>query len=75
MRGKQNGYTEKGTPRHYDFRTSSIRRETHRVRNGLTAASPDIEIKTDSEESLLRLLQDVHNPHSAILNVLDVDSP
>ena len=75
MRGKQNGYTEKGTPRHYDFRTSSIRREAHRIRNGLTAASPDIEIKTDSEESLLGLLQDAHNPHSAILNVLDVDSP
>ena len=75
MRGKQNGYTEKGTPRHYDFRTSSIRRVTNRIRNGLASASSDIEIKTDSEESLLRLLQDVHNPHSAILNVLNVNSP
>ena len=28
MRGKLSGYTKKGTPRHYDFRTTSIRRET-----------------------------------------------
>ncbi len=75
MRGKQNGYTEKGTPRHYDFRTSSIRRVTNRIRNGLTAASPDIEIKTDSEESLLRLLQDDDNTRSAVLDVLNVNSP
>ena len=75
MRGKQNGYTEKGTPRHYDFRTSSIRRETSRIRNELTAASPDIEIKTDSEESLLRLLQDDDSARSAVLDVLNVNSP
>ncbi len=75
MKGKQNGHTKKGTPRHYDFRTSSIRRVTNRIRNGFTAASPDIEIKTDSEESLLGLLQDVDSTHSTILDALDVDSP
>jgi hypothetical protein len=75
MRGKQNGYTEKGTPRHYDFRTSSIRRETYRVRNELTTTSPDIEIKTDSEESLLRLLQNDDSARSTVLDVLNVNSP
>jgi len=75
MRGKLSGYTKKGTSRHYDFRTASIRRETHRIRNGLRATSANIEIKTDSEESLLRLLQDTNSPSHRFLDILDVNSP
>ena len=75
MRGKLSGYTKKGTPRHYDFRTTSIRRETSRIRGKLTATSPNIQIKTSSEESLLGLLQDVHGPCRTILKVLDVSAP
>ena len=75
MRGKQSGYTKKGTPRHYDFRTTSIRREISRVRGKLATASPNIEIKTNSEESLLRLLQDVDSPCNTILEALDVSTP
>ena len=74
MRGKLSGYTKKGTPRHYDFRTTSIRRETSRIRGRLTPASNNIQIETDSEESLLGLLQDVHGPSRAVLEVLDVSA-
>ena len=72
MRGKLSGYTKKGTPRHYDFRTTSIRRETSRIRNRLTPANSSIKIEADCEESLLGLLQDVHNPCSAVLEALNV---
>jgi hypothetical protein len=74
MRGKLSGYTKKGTPRHYDFRTTSIRRETSRIRGRLTPASNNIQIETDSEESLLGLLQDVYGPSRAVLEVLDVSA-
>ena len=75
MRGKLSGYTKKGTARHYDFRTSSIRRETHSIRDGLRATSNSIEIKTESETSLLRVLQNAHNSSDRLLDILDVNSP
>ena len=72
MRGKLSGYTKKGTPRHYDFRTTSIRRKTHRIRTGLGTKSSNIQIKTDSEASLLRILQDADCASGRFLEVLDV---
>ena len=75
MRGKLSGYTKKGTARHYDFRTTSIRRETHCIRNRLRATSANVEIKTNSEESLLGLLQDANSPSCRLLDILDVSSP
>ena len=75
MRGKLSGYTKKGTPRHYDFRTTSIRRETRCIRNGLRAASANVEIKADSEESLLGLLQNADSSSCRFLDILDVNSP
>ena len=72
MRGKLSGYTKKGTSRHYDFRTTSIRRETHRVRTGLGTKSSNIQIKADSEASLLRILQDANSDSGRFLEVLDV---
>ena len=74
MRGKLSGYTKKGTPRHYDFRTTSIRRETYRCRDGLTSESHNIKIKTDSEESMLRLLSDVQGTPDRFLELLNVSS-
>ena len=75
MRGKLSGYTKKGTPRHYDFRTTSIRRETHCIRTGLGTKSSNIQIKTDSEASLLRILQDADCASGRFLEVLDVSAP
>ena len=74
MRGKLSGYTKKGTPRHYDFRTTSIRRETRRVRTGLGTKSSNVQIKADSEASLLRILQDADCPAGRFLEVLDVSA-
>ena len=75
MRGRQSGYTKKGTPRHYDFRTTSIRRETSRIRGKITATSTNIQIKTNSEESMFGLLQNADNPCSTILEALHVSTP
>ena len=75
MRGKLSGYTKKGTPRHYDFRTTSIRRETSRIRGKLTPTSTNIQIKTNSEESMLGLLQNADNSCSTILEALHVSTP
>jgi hypothetical protein len=75
MRGKFNGYTKKGTPRHYDFRTTSIRRETSGIRSRLRSASPDIKVEADNEEGMLKLLPDVHSPSDRLLDILNVDSP
>ena len=72
MRGKLSGYTKKGTPRHYDFRTTSIRRETHRIRAGLGTKSSSVQIKTDSEASLLRILQDADCASDRFLEALNV---
>jgi len=74
MRGKLSGYTKKGTPRHYDFRTTSIRREIHRCPNGLRAEGHNIKVKTDSEESMLRLLSNVQSPSDRFLELLNVSS-
>ena len=75
MRGKLSGYTKKGTPRHYDFRTASIRRETCRRRNGLTPENYNIKINTDSEERMLRLLSNVQGSSDRFLELLNVSSP
>jgi len=74
MRGKLSGYTKKGTARHYDFRTTSIRREIHRCPNGLRAEGHNIKVKTDSEESMLRLLSNVQSPSDRFLELLNVSS-
>lgn len=75
MRGKQSGYTKKGTPRHYDFRTTSIRRETRRFPGRLTPAYNNIKIEKASEENMLELLSDVPDATSRLLEILDVSSP
>ena len=72
MRGKLRGSTKNGTPRHYDFRTTSIRRETHRIRAGLGTKSSSVQIKTDSEASLLRILQDADCASDRFLEALNV---
>ena len=74
MRGKQSGYTKKGTPRHYDFKTTSIRREIRRCPNGLRAENHNIKVKTDSEESMLRLLSNVQSSSDRFLELLNVSS-
>jgi hypothetical protein len=74
MRGKFNGYTEKGTPRHYDFRTSSIRREIRSLQSEIKAAADCIEIKNPSEKNLLQLLEGSLGPYDTILEFLDEDS-
>jgi len=75
MRGKQNGYTEKGTPRHYDFRTSSIRRETRSIQNKLRPTSDCIKIEGSDEKNLFRSLEGSAMPYGTILEFLDENSP
>ena len=74
MRGKQNGYTKKGTPRHYDFRTTSIERQTHRKYDESRALSSRIEVKAPDEEGLLKSLLDAPGTSCRLLERLDENS-
>ena len=74
MRGKQNGYTKKGTPRHYDFRTSSIRREIRSLQNEFKPTADCIKIKKTSEKNLLQLLESPVHAYGRILEFLDEGS-
>ena len=67
MRGKFNGYTKKGTPRHYDFRTTSIRRETCRIENEYRPTADCIKIKKTNEKDLLQSLCNAIKPYDSIL--------
>ena len=75
MRGKQNGYTKKGTPRHYDFRTTSIRRETSIIENEYKSSTDSVEIKETCEKVLLQSLPDAIAPYDRLLGMLDENSP
>ena len=75
MRGKQNGYTKKGTPRHYDFRTTSIGRTTCLEQHKLRSSSPCVEVKAPDEKSLFKFLQDDASAPCLLLERLDEDSP
>ena len=75
MRGKFNGYTKKGTPRHYDFRTVSIRRETICIENKQRPSADDIYIEKASEKDLLQSLPDAIGPYDKFLGMLDENSP
>jgi hypothetical protein len=74
MRGKQNRYTKKGTPRHYDFRTSSIRREIRSLQNEFKPTADCIKIKKTSEKNLLQLLESPVHAYGRILEFLDEGS-
>ena len=67
MRGKLSGYTKKGTPRHYDFRTTSIRRETCRIENEYRPTADCIKIKKTNEKDLLQSLCNAIKPYDSIL--------
>ena len=71
MRGKFNGFTKKGTPRHYDFRTTSIRRETSSTATLKKAKSDCVEIKKESESGLLSHLKDNIVTYDRVLEGLD----
>ena len=58
MKGLFNGYTKKGTPRYYKFRTTSTARTKHQQANKIEPQSKNIEIPTISEEDLLQSLQE-----------------
>ena len=75
MRGKFNGYTKKGTPRHYDFRTTSIRRETRRREYEPKSSASNIKVEKTSEKDLLQLLHNAIKPYNRILGMLDENSP
>ena len=75
MRGKFNGYTKKGTPRHYNFRTTSIRRETICIENEQRSSTDDIHIEKASEKDLLQSLPDAIEPYNRFLGMLDENSP
>ena len=74
MRGKFNGYTKKGTARHYDFRTSSIRRQTKRAYHEPRAYSSCVEIKAPDEENLLKSLPNAAGNPCRLLERLDENS-
>ena len=71
MRGKFNGFTKKGTPRHYDFRTTSIRRETSSTTTHRKTKSDCVEIKKENESGLLSHLKDNIDTYDRILEGLD----
>ena len=71
MRGPQNGYTSKGTPRHYDFKTSSIRREIRGIENRPEPSSARIQLQNVCEKSLLRSLESSVGPYNTILGYLN----
>ena len=48
------GYTTAGNPKHYKFRTTSIRRETNKQSNEPKPQADNIKISKDSEQSLLK---------------------
>ena len=54
MKGKFNGYTTAGNPKHYKFRTTSIRRETHKRRVAEEPQSENVKIAEHCENSLLQ---------------------
>ena len=74
MRGKLSGYTKKGTPRHYDFRTTSICRETRSITSEAKAVSDSIKIKACNEENLLKSLKSNLGPHNRLLEFLNENS-
>ena len=74
MRGKQNGYTKKGTPRHYNFRTSCIRREIRGVQNSPNPTASNIEIKENIEKGLYGSLKSSIQPYRRILGFLNEDT-
>ena len=71
MRGPQNGFTPKGTPRHYDFKTSSIRREIRSIENRPEPSSDCIQIQNVCEEILLGSLEGSIRPYNTILGYLN----
>jgi len=75
MRGKFNGYTKKGTPRHYDFRTTSIRRQARRKEYESKPSADNIKVEKASEKDLLQFLYHAIEPYSRILGMLDENSP
>ena len=74
MRGKLSGYTKKGTPRHYDFRTTSIRRDARREEHESKPSADNIKIEKTSEKDLLQLLHNAVKPYGRILEMLDENS-
>ena len=74
MRGKLNGYTKKGTPRHYDFRTTSIRRETSRIEGEYAPASDGIYVRQACEKDLLQSLPHAIESYDRILGMLNEES-
>jgi len=75
MRGPQNGFTKKGTPRHYNFRTSCIRREIRGFEDRLQPSAENIEIKKEDEKALHRSLKSGTRPYNIILELLDENAP
>ena len=75
MRGPQNGFTKKGTPRHYNFRTSCIRREIRGFEDQLRPSAENIEIKKEDEKALYRSLKGGTRPYNIILELLDENAP
>ena len=71
MRGKFNGFTKKGTSRHYDFRTTSISRETNSTATLRKTKSNRVEIKKEDESSLLPHLKNNIDAYNRILEGLD----
>ena len=62
MRGKFNGYTKKGTPRHYNFRTTSIRRETRSTTTLRETTSDRIQIKKKMRRVCYYTLKTISTP-------------
>ncbi len=71
MKGKfAHGYTTAGNPKHYKFRTTSIRRETHKRRTTEEPQSENVKIAEYCEKRLLEDLPQAHVAYDRFLKYL-----
>ena len=70
MKGKFNGYSSSGRPKHYKFRTSSTYRQTNQFGDTYKPKSENIEIPQVCEAELLQDLQEACMGYDRFLRVL-----
>ena len=64
------GYTTAGNPKHYKFRTTSIRRQTRKQGAEVEPAESNVTIAKESTQNLLELLPDASVAYDRFLKHL-----
>ncbi len=70
MKGRQNGYSTNGNPKHYKFRTTPIRRTKRRDPVEIVSADDRVSLPRVSEKSLLKNLAESCAPYDRFLRYL-----